>query len=630
MRKTINYIDAGCLTYLLSLLTVSLLFGLSQDILFFKTDPAALVHFLLAAGCLLAIVLAVPVVTAVYFSNAALKERGLRLFSILAFSLILFGFLIHFLESSEVFRFTLRQIDANWTQAGETGVYGIVVSGSLLVCLLLACFFSRVTDIHPRVVSLSYGVTALGIALLLLIPVVSSFSGSSLKAREARRNAVLIVLDGLSTKYLSPYNPDANTPEFAALAEASVLYTNVRTNFTHTSGFFYALHAGQKKSWSNAQEKKQTGLLQQLQQAGVNTRWFTYHNNGVPDVHNFPYRGLRSTYLVSRFSWLPRVMQVDYNVFEMRGAGGRGRAMGAREKAIHGWMSRFHGDSYLNPLQGWVMDEIRSLREDTRPFFMIVHLPVSALTAAKDAPKTWELEEAGFMPTERLQKVRQKMLKDQDYTYLKEDAWAVDVLREKYRQSIRQGSQSLKAFMQEFAEQGWQEDTLVMVTADHGKILSKGKIEYGYHNDEEVTRVPLLVQWKGQKGIDSRLGESVDLPQTFLEFFDIEQKLSPEAVSLLGEDKKTRATSLTTWSHKRKEWFLNVYEGEHRYVFNLYPGNTSMRKEKIQSPYKTVRVGEGKKALAGAGFDLKEILASYGIQGNPETAESVWSLLAQE
>ncbi len=627
MRKIIKYIDAGCLTYLLCLLTVSIAFGLSQDLLFFKSDPAALIHFLVAMGWLLALVLAVPLALVLYFTGEGFKERGLKGLSVLALTQILFGFSVHYLDTSEVFQFSLQQVQAHWTGTGEFVVYLIAVAGIWALCFVLAALFARAMDIRPRVVSLSYGVTALGFVLLWLFPAVNALTAPSSVQKEVRRNAILIVLDGLSTKYLSPYNPDEDTPEFAQLAESAVLYSNVRTNFTHTSGFFYTLHAGRKTAWSDPKENKPTGLLQELQRAGITTRWFTYHNNGVPDVHNFPYRGLRSTYLVSRFAWMPRLLNVDYNVFEMRGAGARGKAMGGREKAIHGFLSGVNGDSYLHPLRHWVPEEIQSLREEARPFFMIVHLPVNALTPSESGPKTWELEKADFTPTERLQKVRQKMLKDQDYTYRKEDAWAVETMREKYRQSVRRGSRSLKEFVRRFEESGWHEDTLLMVTADHGKILSRGKIEYGYHNDEEVTRVPLLVKWNGKRGIDTRLGESIDLAQTFLDFFHVDARLSPQAVSLLGEEKKSHVTSLTTWSHKRKEWFLNVYEGEHRYVFNLYPQHTSIRKEKILAPFRTAPVENGEKALKGAGFDLDGILKSYGIEGNPDTANDVWALM---
>ncbi len=630
MRKNLKFIDAGCLTYLLCLLVVALSFGLSQDLLFFKTDPAALVHFLVASGWLLALVLFVPVALVFYFTGNAVRERCLNGFSILALGLMLFGFCVHFLDTSELFHFTLKQIQESWLPFDAFPVYGIAIAALGLLCFALAVFLARAPDIRKRVVSLSYGVTALGAVLFLLFPALSFFSASAADGKELRRNAILIVLDGLSTKYLSPYNPKENTPEFDALAASSVKYTNIRTNFTHTSGFFYTLYSGQKQSWADPKIKKQTGLLKMLQDAGVNTRWFTYHNNGVPDVHNFPYRGLRSTFLVSRFAWMPRLLNVDYNVFEMRGNGARGRAMGEREKSIHGWLSGINGDGYLHPLRNWVMDEIEALREDARPYFMVVHLPVNALTPAETAPRTWELEEADFVPEQRLQRVRQKMIRDQDYTYRKEDAWAVERLRDKYRQSVRAGGKSLMEFIRQFEARGWDADTLLMVTADHGKILSGGKIEYGYHNDEEVARVPLFVKWQGKEGIDSRLGESIDLVQTFLDFFGIEKKLSADAVSLLADAKKTRATTLTTWSFKRKEWFLNVYEGEHRYVFNLYPHNASMRKESFQGPFQAVSVAEGRDALKGAGFDMAAILKSYGIEGDPKSANDVWSLMSPE
>ena len=624
MRKTLITIDALCLTFLSSLIAVSVFFGLSQDLLLFHSDPAALAHFFLTMSLILTAALTLPVGIGAWFA----KDGGfLRWFSVLILAQILFGFLIHFLDGHPVFHFTLNLLEEHGMPTGRLGVFGVVSLGLLAACFGIACGLSRLSPYHARVLLLSRGAAAAGLAFLILIPGLRFFTDSPAGAsKEDRRNVVLIVLDGLSTRYLAPYNPEENTPEFAALAQEGVLYTNVRTNFTHTSGFFYALHSGQRRSWADPGKNKQEGLLQMLQAAGVNTRWFTYHNNGVPDVHHIPYRGVRSSFLKSRFSSILRPLHVDYNVFERTGAQGRGKAMGRRESAIQEWLAGFDRESWRFPLERWALDEIHSLRADPRPFFMIVHLPPSALAGTETGPKTWELEAEDSVPAERLQRVRQKILKDQDYTYAKEDAWAVDILRDEYRDSVRQGTRSLQKFLQAFRENGWHEDTLVLVTADHGKIMSRGKVEYGFHNDEEVARVPLLVMWQDRKGIDERLGESIDLPQTVLEFFQIEGRLSPHAVSLLGEAQKPWTSTLTTWSFKRKEWFFNVYQGGHRYVFNLYPKNTSVRKEKISGLYRTQRVPMKAPLSAELGFELKEVLDLYGIRQNPDAAV-VWDLV---
>jgi len=111
------------------------------------------------------------------------------------------------------------------------------------------------------------------------------------------------------------------------------------------------------------------------------------------------------------------------------------------------------------------------------------------------------------------------------------------------------------------------------VTADHGKIFDRGKIWYGFHPDEEVVRVPLLILGLESGKQDDRYAETIDLTQTILERFGVTEKLSPNAFSILGPDpRKLLVSSITNACYSRKEQFLVVYRGNLKYVINIYPG----------------------------------------------------------
>jgi hypothetical protein len=428
-----------------------------------------------------------------------------------------------------------------------------------------------------------------------------------------KQNIILIVMDGLSTKYLEPYNPAENTPFFKKIASESIVYKNIRTNFAFTSGFFYTLYSGKKSFWhANAFDRKE-GLLSALQSAGINTRWYSYHNNGVPDIHSFIYSGLRTTLLIAKLAWVPRALGMDYNIFEMPSVSARGKAMGDREAAINNRIFQIQGDSYMSPLENRLIEEVQFLREDPRPFFLTLHLPVNALTLQDPAPKIWELEDGAKLPNDAVQKVRQKILKDQDYTFTKEDKHVVKILREKYRNSIQSGTKSLKIFYDTYKQKGWDKDTLLIVTADHGKMYSKGKIDYGFHNDEEVARVPFLLHWQNKVGEDDRLGETIDISQTILDFFKIDQKLSKNSMSLLSDEKKERVTTLTRPSFKKKKWFLNIYQKDQKFSINLFPGNFHVQKEAFAEYFDTVADGKGQTNLDNLEFSLNDILGEYGI-----------------
>ena len=94
----------------------------------------------------------------------------------------------------------------------------------------------------------------------------------------------------------------------------------------------------------------------------------------------------------------------------------------------------------------------------------------------------------------------------------------------------------------------------------------------GYWSGDAVARVPMYILCDGKTGVDSRLGESTDVAQTILDFFNIDQPLNPNARSLLSDGGKPYVTTLTGISFRRKEQFLNVYTNGFKYVFNLHPG----------------------------------------------------------
>ncbi len=398
------------------------------------------------------------------------------------------------------------------------------------------------------------------------------------------------------------------------VAAQSTVYTNIRTNHTHTFGYFSTLYSGRKNSKPHA-VRENSGLLHLLQEANVNIRWISYHNNGIPDIRHQSYNGLRSAYLTGSTSWFPRFLNIDYNVFELPTAQGRGRAMGYRQSALNQWLVEMRDQSFLNPLENSFIEEIQNLRSDSRPFFVINHLPPNALTSKDRTPNLWEMEADHFIPKDQLEKVKAKILRETDYTYAKEDRPAVKEFENRYRHSVARGTASLNAFIRIFKQKGWDKDTCLIVTADHGKIFSKGKFAYGFHNDEEVARVPLYILCNNKTGVDPRLGESTDLVQTVLDYFNIEKQLDPSARSLLSSGTKPYTTTLTTPSGKRNERFLNVYSNGFKFVFNLRPGNLYVQKEKFLNFFDTRIVASGPAVLKSLDFDLDQILRDYGIDG---------------
>jgi len=622
MRKALALFDYAGLIYLPVLLLFVTVLGLSQDQLLLQTDIRTLLQFYLGGALILSAMPALIFALFMMRAGPTQTASAVRTLSCLIFGLLVFGLLVHYLDSSVVYLYTLDQAGEYFKVSGKLERFLLGTGALFLMSLLVAWLIVKAMDYSDRVQVLSR--CALGLALISFLVVRGmDVGGIKATAREnPKANMILIVLDGLSAKYLEPYNPGERTPFFRELASESVLFTNMRTNFTYTSGFFYGLYSGRKDAVRRyhlpGEERgpelaRKENLFSLLQQAGVNARWITYHNNGVPDVYESRYRGLRASFLISPLKWLPRWLGIDYHIFELTGENARGRNMGYRADYLNRKMAEHFGAYYLSPLQNGIIDEIENLRADTRPFFMVLHLPIDALTKVDEDPRIWELEDGGEMEKGDFNKRLQKIVKAQGYTYTEEDKDVVEVLRDKNRNHINSGMASLKSFYEEFKARDWNQDTLMMVTADHGKMFSRGKIYYGYHPDEEVARVPLLINWKGRTGKDDRLGETIDIVETVLDFFAVDKHLAKEAQSLLSRPREKRVTTLTTRHMKRKEWFLNVYQGSDKYTFNINPENFSARKEVLSGYFTGVTQAKGKQATESMGFELKPILRDYGF-----------------
>ena len=72
-------------------------------------------------------------------------------------------------------------------------------------------------------------------------------------------------------------------------------------------------------------------LISLLQDKGITTRAVCSHNDSVPDVFFFKYKGLRSTFITQNYSFLPKLLGMDYNVFRYSRKC-RGVAQGEREQ----------------------------------------------------------------------------------------------------------------------------------------------------------------------------------------------------------------------------------------------------------------------------------------------------------
>jgi len=592
----IRRIDLFCVLSVFVLSSILVLFGVFLDSLLFASDLASLLHFILGLTLMISSILFIPVLISFRVLGAKAKEGIASFLSSLVLTNILFGFTVN---AASLFDVLVYQIKPRVLFLALTVVlYGVSYGAVILM--------SRGKPLEARVINFARRATLFSFVVLAVLVSFGYLRKGTTSPEGGRKNVVMIVIDGLSTRALPFYNPGVASEEFEEIARESRLYTKAYTNLPYTSGYFSVLYSGRKDGAAGRRN-----LLSALQGAGVNTRYMFYHTNGVPDAHRITsYRGLRSLYLHSRLSWIPHLLGVDYNArFD---CAYKLRKQFWRRRIAYGAIKKLWGRAKKDSIEAYLPDEIERLRGGRRPYFLLLHMNFHHFSKPKKKNKPPAVLRAGGARRARLE----AKIIDNDCMYGKEKLWLVRKLRKIFKNTTREGIKSLKIFYDIYKKRGWDKDTILIITADHGKIFSGGKLWYGYHSEEEVTRVPLLIRDGENTGIDARLCETIDITETILRCFGIDEPFSRKAVSLIGDGTKPLVTSLTLPKTKRKERFLNIYKHKgdllYKYVIDL-EGEGGAKKMLVEGIDETV-VDEGHRVFRDIYQDLREVLNDYNVE----------------
>jgi len=529
---------AGCLRpyhLLFSVVLVGILVLFStviQDRLLFKTDLFTLSRFFVYLSWLVFGVFLVPLVIVHRLADSQVWSDLSDILVRIVLFLLSYGFIVNLIDNKYVWR-----ADVAWRL--------LIVN---LVAFAAGIVIARLSTTDPTVADrLGVGsalVTTMGLVALVIFLVVPLFTAG--RSGSATDNVVLIVVDSLPTYEIAEYcpGPAGSQQSLADLDENFLLFDGIYTNHTHTYGFFDTLFSGFLAGCVSGNEN----LISVLQDAGVRTRWIASHLNATPDSHAAKnYTGFRSSVVNHRLSWLLRFMGLDYNLC---------RTAEARDGLVVHWLARTinkilpRHTSFAED----ILAEVRQLRSSDGPFFLMVHaFPSFEKSFEKELWNDLDSEEEGGIET---------AIRTADYRYGVEAEMMVSEWREDRRKGIALGFETLAEVLHRFVEEGWFEDTVVILTADHGYILDRGKAYYGYHKDEEVARVPFVVFNGETTGRDSRLGETIDVTATVLDLFGVERGLNPSARSLLASPPKDEAHTLTSFAPNRDEQFLSLYRRE--------------------------------------------------------------------
>ena len=166
MPKIVKYLDLACLAFFLSLLLVGIFFGLSQDILLFKTDLPTLLYFIVAIGFCVSLVFIVPLLLISRLALGSLFHRIGKFLALLVFGLILFGFFANYLDDGVVFNYTLDRLNESIFQGDRLTAYFKTALMLYAMCLLAGYLLSRFLDLKQRVASLARMVAGLALVIV--------------------------------------------------------------------------------------------------------------------------------------------------------------------------------------------------------------------------------------------------------------------------------------------------------------------------------------------------------------------------------------------------------------------------------------------------------------------------------
>lgn len=598
MRKR-QLLKIPCLLFSLAALLVFTAFGLFDDGLFFRSDFASAFTVVAALAIPLCLLLAIPhTLLALTFRWPLARQISLcgRLFAtLIAANLIYF-----------ILDILARKLTVFFSSSGQYYLNGALFFTwfILLVVIWILLTKSRGKKTIARR-AMALAALAAPIMLLLFLGMFGAGKLASCSSDAAPKHVVMVVMDGWPAQFIRPFNHEAGPKSFDGPFTQALLFTNARSNKPYTSGFFSNLYTGIPNPSAGA---KGPNLISALQRADVTVRTFSYHRNGMPEscgAHVDNYRGFRSLYLTylhaPLLDWLGLEYTMMYKTLDIRNTQNDPRKQFMRKLA-----SRTPKlDTSHNQLTDFLIPEMKRTQKNNARSFIIFH---PGWFLEHDIGVAWATTTAATAEG----RVKQKLLK-REYRYDPTDEWFAKQYRNTVDKTMAAVADQVCAFLRQAKENGLLEDTLLILTADHGSIYSQGRFWYGYHPQEEAMRVPFVVFGAGKSGIDARNLDTYDITQTILNYFDCPKPLNPRARSFLQPKAKPCVTGLTLSGPMFREWYLIIYKENTKYLFNLHPLSDGAATEQKVSGFTCATIRQGQEVIRAVLPEFRQALLDHNL-----------------
>lgn len=404
---------------------------------------------------------------------------------------------------------------------------------------------------------------------------------------EAGKHLLLIVVDGMPSQYLRAYHSEAGPTEFDKIFANGIVFTNMRTSVPYTYGFFGILYTGDPKfgvSRGNRSRRRplantepgnspptKDNLLHHLQRKGISTQWIVYHRNGIPEASAAQtniYKGLRSYYLTNNTVWIPELLGVDYHVTIASRAFAERYITGRFGRVVYDLLNKGKDGEYKAQDAEFIVDHIRAAQSAASSSFTLLHTSWGGFLRDFATERRVEPQKSKYISEpEAIQTFRQD-----NYRYPPVYEGLVREIRDNNKLRMSALSEEFRYFL-DCLKARMKNLPTIIITADHGSIFDEGRIWYGYHPNEEVIRVPLVVLNGASAGIDGRLFSTPDLTDTILDFFEAGNEKHNRISSFFRDGHgRDYVASLTLRANKHSEWYLVIFSRDGvKYQVNLHP-----------------------------------------------------------
>jgi arylsulfatase len=223
---------------------------------------------------------------------------------------------------------------------------------------------------------------------------------------------------------------------------------------------------------------------------------------------------------------------------------------------------------------------IEKMKESKKPFFVMMHywdahtpfrVPIEYYEKFNTQPKKTKINDL-------LKKIKKKEWRD--YIHKSTVGSMFDYVEEfaaMYDGAINYVDFQIGKIIEFLKDGGLDDDTLLIITGDHGAALGEHPPFFDHHGFyEEIVRVPLIMRYGNRlpKKRVREMTQHVDLVPTILELLGIESKVyGPEGHVLdavTGGTKSGRKYVYITDSHAYR---FAVFDGRHKYIYSKNEAN---------------------------------------------------------